>query len=316
MSFLSQAGAGQLKVQTSARPLSKVIADPETSTETTELLRQVPAIKAYAEKQGLNATKSYEKYVAVDGDAVVWVVTACPEFSLMPKTWKFPIVGSFSYLGWFKRERAESHAEKLRGEGWDVHVRGASAYSTLGWFKDPIFSTMLGRGELAEALLAETILHESLHATIYVKNQSYFNESLAQFVGETMAMEYLDENHGAADDYARWLELRKKRSEGFARAFTELSDLYQLEVSDEEKRAEKERILTALQVDLKLPNPLNNAALSGARTYDSGLEAFEKLFDESERDWAAFLARLSGLRPDSFSRHQQAEFAVVLEDLH
>lgn len=131
-----------------------------------------------------------------------------------------------------------------------------------------------------------------------------------------MAKAYLDENNGAAEDYARWLELRKERSERFARAYADLNDLYQSEVSDDEKRVEKERILTALQTDLKLPNPLNNAALSGARTYDSGTDTFEKLFDDSAREWAAFLTRLSVLRPNSFSQRQQAEFAEVLENLH
>lgn len=320
VSFLAQAGAGQLNLQTSAKPLEKAVQDERVTPEKAALLEQVPAMKAYAQEHGLEPTTSFERYVHLDGEAVVWVVTACPEFSLKPRTWSFPIVGSFSYLGWFKKERAEAHAERLRNKGLDVYVRGASTFSTLGWFRDPIYSTMLRRDDLAEAVLVETILHESLHATVYVNDQSYFNESLAQFVGEGLALEYLIERHGedaeSVDRYRRWLELRKQSVARKREAWEALMTLYANGGTIDEVRAEKQRILEALQADLRLDETPNNAYLIGARTYESGIDVFQKLFEDCGRDWSVFLDRLDRIEPEAFDREQQPEFGDVIARLH
>lgn len=313
VSFLTQAGAGQLKVQTSARPLTKVIKNPDTTDETRQLLSLVPDIKEYAESQGLHATDSYKKYVDVNGDAVVWVVTACPEFSLRPKTWKFPIVGSFSYLGWFKKERAESHAAKLGEAGWDVHVRGAAAYSTLGWLNDPIFSTMMRSDSLGEALLAETILHESLHATVYINDQSTFNESLAQFVGEGMMQEYLEDKSDSVLPTARqWQDRRHERSTRMAETHDALKNLYQEDIAEEIRRERKREILVSLQEDLQLATMPNNASLAGARTYDTGWESFRAVLDSCDGDWMEFIRRFGGVTTDSFDQPQQQNFDAIV----
>lgn len=317
VSFLAQAGTGQLSLQSSAKPLHKAIADQRTSPEHAALLAKVPEMKAYGQANGLTPTTSFERYVNVDGDAVVWVVTACPEFSLAPRTWSFPIVGSFSYLGWFKKERAEAHAERLRNKGFDVDIRGASAYSTLGWFRDPIYSTMLRGDDLAEVILVETILHESLHATIYVNDQSYFNESLAQFVGEGLALQYLEEQHGADAEtvvrYRRWLDYRKQAAVRKLEAWEALRDLYRQGGPAEEVRAQKRAILEALRDDLNLSETPNNASLAGSRTYESGTEAFMRLFEQSGRDWPAFLQHLAQLQPSDFPKKQQADFGAVVD---
>ena len=316
VSFLAQAGAGQLSLQASAKPLERAIADERTGLEASALLQKVPEIKAYGQAHGLTPTTSFERYVNVGDEAVVWVVTACPEFSLKPRTWSFPIVGSFSYLGWFKKERAEAHAERLRNRGYDVHVRGASAFSTLGWFRDPIYSTMLRRDDLGEAVLVETILHESLHATVYVNDQSYFNESLAQFVGEGLALEYLVEKHGTESDkaalYRRWLEYREQTAVRKRETWEALSELYRSGGTIEEVRERKQTILESLRNDLGLDETPNNAYLAGARTYESGTEAFARVFEDCGSDWGAFVDRMSQVDENMFSRKQQPDFGDVL----
>ena len=195
-SYLLQAGRGQLDLMSRNRPIAEVLQDPSVPEHTKKLLSQIPDMKAFAQLNALNATENYERYVDVGRPSVVWVVSACEPLSFDERVWKFPVVGSFNYLGWYSEERAQGHATELRKEGLDVYVRGASAYSTLGWFRDPVFSTMLPEEETAVGSLANVVIHESVHATVYVKNQSYFNESLASFVGDRLALTYLQSRFG------------------------------------------------------------------------------------------------------------------------
>src|SRR5262249_41967930 len=144
----------------------------------------------------LTATENYVRYTQLDRDAAVYVVQAAPPLELKPRLWSFPIVGTVPYLGWFNVKDAKAYAQTLAQQGLDVDVRGASAYSTLGWFKDPVLSTMIGEGDGALGELANTVLHESTHATLYVKGQSAFNESLASFVGDRLARDWLATRFG------------------------------------------------------------------------------------------------------------------------
>src|SRR5690606_29365400 len=113
-----------------------------------------------------------------------------------PMTWRFPIVGSITYTGWFDRDEARAYADGIARRGWDVDVRPSGAYSTLGWFDDPILSTMISSGPDALGGLADVVLHETLHATFFVPGQSTLNESVASFVGDELALRYLDETAG------------------------------------------------------------------------------------------------------------------------
>jgi predicted aminopeptidase len=141
--YVYQAGRGQLKLLNRARPVEEVIEDPRTSPDLVSLLKKIPAIKAYGEKEGLRPTKNYRDYVNLDQNAVVYVVTVSDALAFKPKIFSFPIVGSFNYIGWFGLDDAKKFASTFEAEGYDVDVRGASAYSTLGWFRDPLLSTMI-----------------------------------------------------------------------------------------------------------------------------------------------------------------------------
>ena len=168
-----------------------------------ELLAEVPTIKRFAERHGLRPTSSYAKYAEVPRSAIVWVVSASTPLSFQPRTWTFPIVGSVPYLGWFDEAEARDFADDLRSQGYDVDLRGAQAYSTLGWFDDPILSTMLGSGDEAVGDLANVVLHESVHATYYLPGQSPLNESVADFLGDRLATAYLRERTGENSDELR-----------------------------------------------------------------------------------------------------------------
>ena len=190
--YLAQAAAGQDEIRFRARPIEEALADPSLKPRIRRLLAMVADVKAYGEQHGLDATDNYSEFTQLDRPVAAWVVLAAPPLSLNPKMWWFPIVGSVPYLGWFNQRDAERHAATLRRQGWDVHLRGAGAYSTLGWFDDPVLSTMIRPRGMGDASgLVNIVLHESVHATHYVSSQSYFNESLANFVADSLTVTYL-----------------------------------------------------------------------------------------------------------------------------
>ena len=189
--YLLQATKGQLELSNRSRPIEDVLKDERVSPRIQNLLKEIPAIKEFGEKYGIRPTHNYEDYVKLDRSSAVWVVSACEKLNFKEKRWSFPVVGGFNYLGWFSKENAVEHGEELKKEGWDVYVRGASAFSTLGWFKDPVLSTMISSGVRAFGDLVNVIIHESIHATVYVSGQSYFNESMASFVADRLTVDYL-----------------------------------------------------------------------------------------------------------------------------
>ena len=227
-------------------------------------------------------------YVEVKGDAPIWVVTACPPLSLGPKTWSFPVAGSFTYLGWFHQDAAVAHAKKLKRKNYDVHVRSASAYSTLGHFKDPVFSTMLSKVDTPNKTLINTLFHESAHGTIYVKDQSYFNESVASFIGDQLTIDYLrylyGEDSGELTRYQDYLQRFEVYKTHFHNAYMALDTLYSSEQSAREKLQQKEVILNGLKDTAKIQAKPNNASLVGFKTYSSGPVSYTHLTLPTNRE--------------------------------
>lgn len=316
--YLWQAGKGQFAISNRARPLETVKKDPRTSPEIRALLSQVPDIKRFAESRGLRATRNYEEYVALDREASNWVVTASEELAFRPKVWSFPIVGSFNYLGWFDLGQARAAAEELRKEGWDVDVRGARAYSTLGWFRDPILSTMIEEGEFALPALAEVLFHESTHATVYVKDQLPFNESLAEFAASRLLQEYFSVDPARAHAKEAW-RIREERGvvreARFRAAYQELSALYSSSVSPEEKRVKKREILGRLEKEVVSKRPITNATLIQFQTYSADPVGFAHVFQSCGEDWARFWRAMRTVGKESFERTQQEDLAALLQRL-
>jgi predicted aminopeptidase len=317
LEYLWQAGRGQLAILNRARPLEEVIRDETTPPRIRRLLEEVPKVKSFGERFGMKPTRNYETYVKLDRDAAVYVVSACAPLKFEPKEWKFPIVGGFPYLGWYSRENAEKYAESLRAEGLDVDLRGAGAYSTLGWFRDPILSTMIRPGEGALGDLVEVVLHESLHATVYVNHQAFFNESLASFVSEGLTPIYLEETRGKdspeSKKYSEDLEWQKKFYSRMHSAYSELDSLYRSPSSDSEKLEKKAEILEKLRSDLKwrAGRSLNNATLLGYREYGGNRDVFARLFEKCGKDWPRFIHALGRIREDDFPSSQAKDLSRV-----
>ena len=302
-----------------ARPIVRVASDPRTDARTRRLLWEVRRIKRYGEHVGLKATRNYEAYVALDRPAVVWVVSACRPLAFEPKTWRFPVVGSFTYLGWFGEADARTHAADLDEEGWDVYVRGAPAYSTVGWFRDPVLSTMLGRSPHAMGDLVNVVLHESVHATVYVPGQSPFNESVASFVADRLTLDYLAARWGpASDERSAYGTAERARAERVLRlheTYVRLQRLYASQAPSQDKLRDKHAILDALAAELSTERPINNAHLIQFRTYRTGEDAFARLLGRCRGDWGRFMAAVGQLGPADFGSDHRENLDSVLDAL-
>jgi predicted aminopeptidase len=319
IAYVTQAAAGQNDLNQRARDIDLLLREDRVDGRLHRLLGQVTAIKRFGERHGLTATTNYEKFVKVDRSAVVWVVSASEPLRFHSKTWTFPLVGSFNALNWFKKSEADAFAASLREEGWDVDVRGASAYSTAGYFEDAVLSTMIPKSKEALGGLANTILHESSHATIFVRHQSTLNESVANFVGDHLANLYLEETMGedGAETVAyRAAETRgKKHAQLMRAAYKELDALFASPVPSDEKRARKQAIVTELRARLGPGRPINNATLIQFRTYNSGQEELAQLLAACSGDWLRFVAAVKGLEKATFAKAQDPDVARMLAPL-
>jgi predicted aminopeptidase len=315
--YTLQAGAGQFQLLTSARPIDEVLQSDRTPRRVRRLLGEVAKVKAFGETQGLRPTSSYQRYAQLDRPAAVWAVSACPELSLEAKVWRFPIAGSVPYLGWFERRAAEDFAAGLKAEGYDVDVRGASAYSTLGWFNDPVLSSMLGSGPEALGWLADVVLHESVHATVYVAGQSLFNEGLASFAGTGLSRAYLAGRLGpGARETLAWAEAEERYRLSEARLHQAAVDLEAVyrdpALTTEEKRARKAALFAALQAERKAKHPMNNAALAQHLAYRTGLGGFAQVLESCSGAWPCFFHKLSTVRSADFAKPQQEDLDALL----
>lgn len=194
---LSQ-GRGQLEIVNNAKPIDEVLNDPEFPDSLKVNLRLVNDIKSFAfDSLSINYSNNYSTVYNQKGKELMFVVTACEQFELKPKEWKFPLIGTFSYKGFFDKQLAIELEAKLKAKGFDTNIRTAGGWSTLGWFQDPILSNMLNDDE---AGFAELIIHELTHGTLFVKDSVRFNENLATFIGIKGAEQYLQSRYGKQNE--------------------------------------------------------------------------------------------------------------------
>ncbi|GIV38136.1 MAG: aminopeptidase [Cyclobacteriaceae bacterium] len=197
LGYAIRQGVGQLMLAWKARPVEEVLRDPSEPDSLKAKLRLVQEIRRFAiDSLGLKDTKSYRTLYNQQGREVLWVVTACKPFEFTEKRWKFPVVGEVPYKGFFNPAHAAAEKRKLEAEGWEVMVRNPGGWSTLGWFPDPLLSNMLFR---SEGDLASLIIHEMVHATLYVKDSADLNENLASFIGDRGAACFLKAKYGPSN---------------------------------------------------------------------------------------------------------------------
>ena len=316
-SYYLQAMSGQKKLMKSRQDVQSLLNDPATPAGLTAHLKTADQIKEFAQNElGLPADGSYSSYVEVEGEALVWNVIATGEFSLQPKKWCFPVAGCVPYRGFFERPKARESADRLSQKGMDVIVSPAAAYSSLGWFNDPLLSTMFSG---SDSRLAAYLFHELAHQRLYIKNDGLFNEGYANFVEEAGVRSWLKFNQ-RPDELQRWQQLREVSRDFSSLAVktrAELIGLYHSNETEAAMRQQKAEIFTALEHDYQqlsdekwqgkryysswFSEPLNNARLALYNTYEGSHCAFQGLWDQSGANWQEFhrlAEQKSGLTKD------------------
>jgi predicted aminopeptidase len=235
---------GQIKIIAASRDIDLVLSDTDFPDSLKQKILVVNEIKAFSvDSIGLIESDNYSTFYDQGGKTSLWNLSACEAYSFTPKTWSFPFMGSFPYKGFFDLAKAKKERDFLLIEGYDTRIRSVGAWSTLGWFSDPILSNMLQR---SEGNLADLIIHELTHSTLFVKDNIEFNENLASFIGEKGAIKFLSSKYGS--DSFEVNDYMMKNQDGITfiqhmlRATNLLDSLYNsflLEDSDSIKESQK-----------------------------------------------------------------------------
>ncbi len=318
-----QSVRGHLALMAARRPITELLAGDGLDARRRRQLRTALAVRRFAsERLGLPDNDSYRSYVELGRPFVVWSVVAAPEFSLTPRRWCFPVVGCVAYRGYFRRADAEAFAARLRAEGWEVAVGGVRAYSSLGWFADPLLSSMVDAGDL---LMAEVIFHELAHQRLYVAGDTAFNEAFATAVGESGVRRWLAETRPAdLPRYERFVARRDQFVALLQRVAADLRALYASDLPAADKRRRKAARLRRLRTveypalkarwggwsgyDGWFAQPVNNARLAAIATYRERVPDFLRWLAACDGDlprvYAAMgrLAHLSAARREAVLR--------------
>jgi predicted aminopeptidase len=309
--YYGQAVRGHLDVMHRAQPIESRLADATTPPELRAKLARVLEIREFASRElGLPDNGSYRAYADLERPYVVWNAFAAPEFSVEPRPSCFPIVGCVSYRGYYGEADAQAFAAGLRKAGYDVYVYGVPAYSTLGWFDDPVLNTFV---RYPDVELARLVFHELAHQLVYVKGDTVFNESFAVAVEEEGVRRWLA-RHGDEHERAAYTRLRERRAEFVAlvlRYRARLEALYREPLPAEAKRAAKSRLLAELDADYRalkaqrwggwggydrwFEQGVNNAQIASVATYEELVPAFRALLAREGGDMARFYAEVKAL---------------------
>lgn len=294
--YVIRAGIEEAKILSRRQPIARLVEDPRTPPERRAKLALVLQARTFADRAlGLAAKESYTTFSQLDSDTLALVLSAAYRDEFRPRTWWFPIVGSVPYKGFFSESAARREIAKLEAAGFDTYLRPTSAFSTLGWFNDPVVSPLLRYGDVD---LVNTVIHEIFHNTLYLAGEAQYNESVANFVGARGAIEFFcrrdgAESPGCREAGAAWeddllfgsfmQELVGELEALYARA--DLTREEKLARRDEVFRAAKERFAGEIRPRLKVQafasfttTPLNNATLISRRIYYRRLELFEEVF--------------------------------------
>jgi len=293
ISYYSQAIGGQLSLFSRSRPIEDWLGDPATTPELRGRLLKARSIREFASRTlALPDNGSYHSYAQLDQPYVVWNVYAASEFAVEAKQECFPFAGCVSYRGFFSESEAKRHAEELRKQGYDVYVGGVVAYSTLGWFDDPLLSTFIG---FSDTQLARLVFHELAHQKVYAKNDTAFNESFAVTVEEEGVRRWLEaEGRGAELEAFRSAQVRKREFASRVKQTRErLAAIYKAggsrETLAEQKRGEFDRLRAAYPG--VVPAEPNNAFLVSIALYTEMVPSFERLLAACKGDLPEFYRR-------------------------
>lgn len=307
-SYYGQLAQGQLELLRARQPVAALIADESRDQALRQRLDQAQQARDFASSAlGLPDNSSYRLYADLQRPYVVWNLFATEEFSVEPLQHCFPIAGCVAYRGYYRQGAARGAAARLQAEGLDTLVAGVEAYSTLGWFDDPLLNTMLRRND---EQLAGLIFHELAHQQLYLPGDTAFNESYASFV-EREGLRQWQASRGLPEQAAQARARYRQLVELLLATRERLAELYASPRSKEElrqlKQAEFMRLRQAYRTlrdtqwggdrrfDRWFAQPLNNATLVPFGLYDRWVAAFSALFEECERDWQRFHTEVAAL---------------------
>lgn len=312
--YVLEGGYHQAALLAARVPLDEARASGDLAPHQLQAIDRVEDVKAWGIQHGLANTGSYSS-VALGWDRTVYNVSAARPLAFEQRTWWFPITGAVPYLGFFSLQDALDQAQDLRDDGWEVWIRTVGAWSTLGWFDDPLLPHML---DWDLVRLTNTVLHEMTHATVWVEGGVRFNESFASFVGDVAAMRYLHDRFGPTspevlhaqhlnEDDQRWIDL-------LARLYDDLQRSYDdPDLTPDARLASKRDLLASLPRRVLLAGfhdptpylfaavegPWNNARLAQFKDYNADTPAFQALLDQHDGDLLAFIHAVQRLTEDA-----------------
>jgi len=313
LQYLAKNGYYQAKILANQISLSEALQSPNINEKTKEKIRLSQEVVTFMQKDlGLKTKGNYSRFVLLDQDYVTYAVVAADKSSLTPYLWKFPIVGEVPYKGYFTKEDALTEAKSMKLK-YDVFVRGVSAFSTLGWLKDPLLSSMTN---MSNPDLVDVLIHETIHANLFIKNHADFNERLATFLGHKGTEAFYLKKEGSNSFTLKQIKKSNEDSKKFSHFISDeikkLETWYQehSHFSEEEKKVRLKNIQTNFQSQL-LPKmqtqdyggfekiELNNAVVISYKTYMEDLSEFESTYERFYNNYKLFFAAVKALESSS-----------------
>ncbi len=304
LGYYSQLATGQLEILSKRKPIQALLEDHSIEPHLKERLILTNQALTFAETRLLiNVKDRYKTYVELKRPYVVWTLSATPELSLKPYQWCYPIVGCANYRGFFDRDKALAAEKKLQAQGYETYLRGVTAYSTLGWFEDPVLSTFSGYSEQEYLTL---IFHELAHSKFYIKNNTRFNESFATFVGQQAYNEFKTQNHLAEPKIDQERQVAYTQLKTLLMTYKKkFRNLYQSTRTTKEKKLEKNNLKLKLFEDYGIlkkewqhtefdqwMRSINNARLMVYSDYESMVPEFEDYFSQCNQNWECFYQKV------------------------
>jgi len=305
-----QSVSGQIEVWRRERPVAEVLADPTAAQALKDKLARVLEIRAFASRElGLPDNQSYRRYADLGRPFVLWNVFAAPEFSVEPLRWCFAFAGCVNYRGYFERAAAEQYAAELARQGHEVHIGGVPAYSTLGWFDDPVLSTFI---HYPDVEIARLVFHELAHQVAYAQDDTAFNESFASIVEQEGVRRWVPRAGDARDleEFERTRRARREFAQLVQKYRSRLDALYRTRLAPEAMRERKSALLAALDAEYRalkvewggysrcdawFARQPNNAQLASVGLYTQLVPAFEALLLRERGDLGSFYAAVKEL---------------------
>ncbi|MFH1132005.1 MAG: aminopeptidase [Pseudomonadota bacterium] len=302
--YLTEQAYGQFKILHDRKRITELLKNRDLPPDWRAKLKLVLAAREYSHKTiGLIRTGAYTYFYDTGGNPIAYNLSAAPKDALTPKLWTFPVVGSLPYVGFFDHSKGVKSENELASHGLDTYLRPVPAYSSLGWFDDPIFSSML---DTDLDRLIEIVIHETTHSTIFLRNQVAFNESLAVFVGQQGTLDFLAHRFGAGAPEVTQTRKRIQNRQKFAALITELysriDTLYKKQIPRATKLQEREVHFVWAQKEYKrifveprewgafVQRPLNNAVLLSYGRYNQGLEFHIAAYNAMGKDLARMVS--------------------------